>query len=123
MVLEGFERFTQHGRSFHPKISIRKRGQVGFNNGAIKRFGLEAYDYVVIYYNKDKDKIGFKFTKDENAEGATKIVKRTGNYFFSGKSFLDYYEIKYNETEAFDVEWDSANELAVIDLSKRTNGN
>ena len=116
-MLEGFEKFTQHGRGFKPKISIRKRGQIGFNNGAIKRFQIDKYEYVVLYYNKDTNKMAFNFTNSENDDGAIKIIKKKNNYFISGKSFFDYYDIPYGESQSFDVEWNPENLLAIIDIS------
>ena len=115
-MLEGYEKFTQHGRSFKPKISIRKRGQIGFNNGAIKRFRIDQYDYVVLYYNKDTNKMAFNFTNSENDDGAIKIIKKKNNYFISGKSFFDYYELPYGESQSFDVEWNQEDLLAIIDI-------
>ncbi|RJQ78953.1 MAG: hypothetical protein C4519_11430 [Desulfobacteraceae bacterium] len=120
MELEGFELFKEHGRSFNPKISIRKRGQIGFNNGAINRCNLDKYGYVKLYYNKDAKMIAFKFTNDPKEEGAIKIQKRPSNYFFSGKSFLDYYSINYSETETFDLDWDEDRKVAMIDIKKHT---
>ena len=115
-MLEGFKKFTQHGRGFKPKISIRKRGQIGFNNGAIKRFQIDKYEYVVLYYNKDTNKMAFNFTNSENDDGAIKIMKKKNNYFISGKSFFDYYDIPYGESQSFDVEWNQENLLAIIDI-------
>lgn len=118
MVLEGFEKFTQQGRSFKPKISIRKRGQIGFNNGAIKRFNLDQYEFVVLYINKDKNQIAFNFTNSEEEEGATKLVKRKNNFFISGKSFLDYYNIPYEESQVFDAEWIPEHLVAIVNLGE-----
>lgn len=118
-MLEGFEKFTQHGRSFKPKISIRKRGQIGFNNGAIKRFRIDKYDYVVLYYKKDTHKMAFNFTNSEDDDGAIKIIKKKNNYFISGKSFFDYYEIPYGESHSFDVEWNQEELLAIIDIGDK----
>jgi len=118
MELAGFEKFTDHGKSFHPKISIRKRGQIGFNSGAINRCHLDSVDYAVLYYNKVRKQIAFQFTNDEKEEGALKIQKRPSNYFFSGKSFLDFYSIEYGETVAFEIDWDENNNVAVIDVSQ-----
>ena len=115
-MLEDFEKFTKQGRSFNPKISIRKRGQIGFNNGAINRFRLEDYDFVVLYINKERNKIAFKFTSNPEDEGAVKIIKKKNNYFVSGKSFLDYYSIPYNETRPHDVEWNDEQKVAIIDI-------
>ncbi len=115
-MLEGFEKFTQQGRSFKPKISIRKRGQIGFNNGSINKFNLKEYDFVVLYMNKIDNKIAFKFTSNGKEEGAIKLVKRKNNFFVSGKSFLDFYSIAYDETVSMDAMWDDRAQIAIVQL-------
>lgn len=116
-IFEGFEKFTRKGRSFKPKVSIRARGQIGFNNGSVLRFNLEKYEYVILYYSKEKKQIIIEPTNNANEDGATKLVKNPGNYFFSGKSFLDFYDIKYGKTincDAISME----NKLIMVDLNK-----
>lgn len=114
--LKGFDVFTDAGKSFKPKISIRKTGQVGFNNGAIKRFALSDFEYVVLMYNKETEKIALKFTNDMNEDGAIKFTKKKGNYFVSGKSFMEKYSISYTESKSFDVEWIDEHNIAIIDI-------
>jgi len=118
-MLEGFEKFTKQGRSFKPKISIRKRGQIGFNNGSINKFNLKDFDFVVLYINKVENKIAFSFTNDSDADGVTKLIKRKNNYFVSGKSFLDFYGIPYDETVSMDAIWDEDNRVTVIQLEDK----
>ena len=116
MVLENFRRFTETGRSFKPKISIRTNGQIGFNAGAVKRFGIDKYEFVVAYFNENQKKIAIEFTNDSETDGAIKIVKRSNNFFFSGKSFLEFHEIDYRKTIAYEVEWMKEERIAIIDL-------
>lgn len=118
-ILSGFEKFTKQGKSFNPKISIRKRGQIGFNAGAVNRFKLEENGFVVMFYSKEQNKIAFNFTAESNEEGAIRIVPKKGNFYFSGKTFLDYYGVPYDETVSYDVEWDEQDKVAIIDLEKR----
>jgi len=115
-ILAGFERFTRKGRSFRPKVSIRAKGQMGFNNGAVLRFGLEMYDYVILYYSKEKNQIAIALTNDSNEDGAIKLVKKPGNYFFSGKAFLDFYDIDYRKTKNCDAIC-KEDKFIVVDLS------
>ena len=117
-ILEGFEKFTKQGKSFNPKISIRLRGQIGFNTGAVNRFNLMKNQYVVMFYSKEQNKIAFRFSDNPDEDGAHKIVNKTSNYYFSGKIFMDYYGLPYNRTKSYDVEWDEDSKIAIIDLSK-----
>lgn len=113
-----FERFTQTGRSFAPKVSIWSRGQVGFNNGAVTRFGLEKFDYAVFMFDKDEQKIGLLFTTDKAEAGAVKLNKRTTGISVGAKSFLDYCGIDYSTTKQYDFSYDKENNLYVISLAE-----
>jgi len=117
-MLEGFEKFTKAGGSYKPKISIRKRGQMGFSNGAVTRYSIDDFNYVVLYISNDKSKIAIKLTNDEKEEGAIKLVKKEGNFCFSGKAFLDYYDLPYNDTVSYDTKWSDADKVIVFELSK-----
>jgi len=118
MILEGFEKFTKRGRSFRPKLTIRVRGQMAFNNGAVHKFNLDKYNYVVLYMSSDKNKIAIQLTNDQNEEGIIKLVKKPGNYCFSGRSFLDFYGIDYSKSEHYDIEQHEAGAL-VANLRQR----
>lgn len=110
-----FEKFTKTGRAFKPKASIWSRGQIGFNQGAVERFSLERFDYVVLFYDKEEKRIGFQFTNDKDGEGINKLnVKKTGAVV-SGKAFLDYYEINHDKTKNYDLRREE--DLFVIDLA------
>ena len=113
-----FEKFTKTGgRIGTPKISIWSRGQIGLNRGAIERFRLDKYKYVVLFYDKDDKKIGIKFIDDSTEEGASKIIHRkSGGLSFSGVAFLHYYDIDYSETKKYDLEYDKENDLYVFNL-------
>ncbi len=119
MVLEGFKKFTDTGKSFRPKISIRTNGQIGFNAGAVKRFELAKWGYVVTYYNEDQKKMAIQLTNDGDANGAIRLVNRPNNVFFSGKSFLEFHDIKYDETSSYDVEWLKEENILIIDIGKK----
>lgn len=116
--MEGFEKFTKTGRNFKPKISIRKRGQMGFNNGAVNRYKIDDFDFVILYMSKGRDKIAIRLTNDEKEEGAIRIMKKTGNYSFAGKAFLDYYDAKYEDTKSYNLEWDNENEVLIFNTTQ-----
>ncbi len=113
-----FERFTKTGRTFKPKASIWSRGQIGFNQGAVERFGLEKYEYVIFFYDSDNKQIGFKFTKDKSEEGVIKLNTKNTGAVASGKSFLEYYGIEHGVTKQYDLKVDKDNDLYIIDLEK-----
>ena len=113
-----FEKFTKTGgRIGSPKASIWSRGQIGLNQGALRRFDLEKFDFAILFYDKDTKKIGIKFSNDDTEKGTIKITKRkNGGMSFSGLSFLNYYGIDYSETKKYDLEHDKDNGLYVFEL-------
>jgi len=111
-----FKKFIFSGISFRPKVSIRKSGMCGFNNALIKKYNLKNYKYVVLYFDNEKKIIGFKFTNNDNEEGIYRLSIRDKSASFSGKSFLDYYGINYNNIKRYDAEWDNTNKILIIKL-------
>ncbi len=117
-----FEKFTKTGgRIGTPKASIWSRGQIGLNRGAIERYNLDKYKYVMFFYDRDDEKVGIKFTDDANESNIMKIVHRKGGGLsFSGSAFLNYYGIDYSETKKYDLEYDKENDLYVFNLINET---
>lgn len=113
-----FEKFTQTGRGFKPKVSIWKRGQVGFNQGAARLFDLEKFGYVVFYYDQDTKRVGLQLTNDSAAEGANKVKVRATGASVGAKAFLDYYQIDYEKTKSYEITKDKESGLYVIDLTR-----
>lgn len=117
-----YEKFTKtRARGYYPKASIWGKGQIGFNQGAVGKYELEKFDYVVLFYDKEIKKIGVKFT-NEKEEGIIKIVKRPGSGMsFSAKAFLDFYDIDYLKNKKYSITHDKENNLYVLNSSNETN--
>jgi hypothetical protein len=112
-----FEKFTQTGQRFKPKISIWEGGQIGFNQGAMKRYKLDNFQYAILFFDREENRIGIKFTNTEKEEGVIKFNHRKTGGVISGKAFLDFYDIDYTKTKKnLDVVFDEANDLYVINL-------
>lgn len=113
-----FERFTQTGQRFKPKVSIwGKGGQIGFNQGAVNRYGLGNYRHAILFYDRENNRIGIKFTNDEKEEGVLKFKPRATGAVIAGKAFMDYYGIDYTKTKNYDVVFDEENELYIVNLA------
>lgn len=114
-----FKRFTNtRSRSFVPKVGIWKRGQIGFNKGAMEKYKLEQYKYAVLFFDEEERKIGIKLTNNPGEEGAIKVIKRQNAVSFTANAFLNTYEIVHKETKKYDVEYYSEEDLYVIQLEK-----
>ena len=128
-----FERFEAVGSTFVPKMSIRTNGAIGISQGALRRFKLEDGDwYVVLYYDKAQKVIGIKPSQQQDERVSTKIVKRevksqkgekNVTAYISGKSFLEYYAIPYNDRiRIFEPTWDEEHKLIIINLNEEKGG-
>lgn len=98
-----FIKFTKVKVKFRPKISIRSNGQVGFSQGALNRFGMEPFDYVILYYDKELRKIGVQLSNNKDEEGATPLIKKSGNATISARSFFEFFEIQYQQTKSYEL--------------------
>ena len=112
-----FERFTLTGKSYRPKISIRSNGQIGFNQGAIERFGLNNYKFAVLFYDRDQKIIGIKLT-NQDEDGACTLQVRKSNAAISAKAFLDYFDINYSKTKRYDAKYDEQEKMITAELNK-----
>lgn len=115
------EWFTETAsRGFQPKISLRPRGQIGFNRGAVRKFKLQDYAYAVLGFDRNSKTIAIKLSNDPEEKGAVKLgVKQSGtDATISAKSFFDYYEIPREKTLRLDAEWDA--EIGAIIVKFKT---
>ncbi len=115
--LDGFEKFIGTRQSFCPKISIRGRGQIGFNRGAIKRFNLNSFTCAFLYISHDRSRIAIKFLQKLDP-GAISMYKKPANFYLKGKSFLDFYKIDYTITASYTCLWDCRENIAIIEIGK-----
>ena len=106
-------KFTQAGKGFSPKAKLWRGGQIGFTQGAVKRYRLDKKKYVVLYFDSDEQKIGVQLTNDSEAEGAISIVNRGKSCFISAKSFLEFYGIRYPSSAKLDIFEESENFLVI----------
>lgn len=122
-----FEQFTNIGGSYACKISIRTTGTLGFSQGALRRFNLEAGDwFFTLHYAKDEQIIGLRPTQDKtvpnivrlqrrsvtNSEGRTNVSAQV-----AARAFFDYYGIPYGEkVRSFNPTMSDEHKMILIDL-------
>ena len=114
----GFKKFTETGRGFKPQASIWSRGQISFNQGAVKRYKIDAFKHAVMFYDPDNKLIGIELTNDDSAEGLHNIGKRKSGVMISAKAFLDYNDVDLFKTRKFDLKKDNETGYLVIDLKQ-----
>ncbi|MHC4563726.1 MAG: hypothetical protein ACYS8X_13275 [Planctomycetota bacterium] len=97
------EFFRETGKGFAPKASVRKEGQIGLNQGAIKRFKLNMWKFVVLGFDRDENKIVIQLTNSDDEDGRRPLRVRETSASISAKAFFDYFDIPHARTEKYDV--------------------
>lgn len=116
-----FERFTDVGRVFRPRASIRTNGQLGFNHGTIVRYGMDKFTHAILYYDAEKKRIGIGLTNNAEEPGASRLIIRSGNGAISARSFLEYYGLTPPKTKQYDIGRDAESGLLVMNLATASN--
>ena len=116
--MEKWETFDFSGKTATPKLSIRKGGQIGLNSAAVDRYKLNRYKFVVLKINKEDEKMGLRFTNDENEKGVRKLNIVQGGISLSAKNFIEYYGINKIKESKLDCEWDEKEEMIIAKYSK-----
>lgn len=116
-----FEHFTQTGsRTDTPKASIWSKGQIGFNQASVEEYKLDNYGYVLLFYDRDTKRIGFRFTNDKEMEGAAKlIVRKSAGASMSARAFLKHYSIYAEKTQKYDLKYDKETDFYIMELENK----
>jgi len=113
-----FEPFLATKGSYAERISIRVNGSIGFSQGLMRKRALtEGSQFIQLFFDKEKQVIGLRFTKNPEDQGAIKlhsrkVVSKEGVENWSGhasvRAFFDFYNIEYEKRErrGFRPEWD-----------------
>lgn len=111
-----FVKFTETARSYRAKASVRANGTIGLNGGAVNKFGLDGYDWAVLFFDKENSLIGIKPTSNEKEEGTHKINKGKTGAWIAARRFLDYNEAATTKTRRFDATWDDKEKMIIVEI-------
>jgi len=115
-----FERFTDTGKSFSARVTIRQNGQLGFNAGARNQYNIENYTHAILFYDSTNRAVGILPTKNTKEQGAIRLVSNKQNTFIAARSFLDRYGIDYGRAKRFRLE--KVDNLLVFELDRPIGG-
>lgn len=88
-----FVRFESKGMGYTPKITISKSGHINLNAGACRRFSLDKFACIVLYFDPETQEIGLQFGNEDSAPGARALQHRGTSAGVYARAFLDYHEI------------------------------
>ncbi|WP_417375962.1 hypothetical protein [Gimesia maris] len=113
-----FVKFVEVDDSFAARATIRqKTGQIGFNSGALNRFKIRDFEYVVLYFDADQRVVGLSL-ESERVAGAIDIKKSKGNTYVRSKNFLDKYGIDYSESHRHELKQDDETKILYFCLNE-----
>ena len=116
-----FEKYTGARRTAKgAMVTIRKTGQIAFNSAAASDMGLTERPAVVLFYDKEKNKIGIKPVSDAKSEGARKLGKVGRTRTIAASSFLKFFGIDVDKNLKVEPEYDKKAEMIVLEVSKAT---
>jgi hypothetical protein len=125
-----FEPFLATKGSYAERVSIRSNGSIGFSQGLMRKRDLtNGVWYVCLFFDKERQAIGLRFTENPDEPGTTKlharkVVSKDGVENWSGhaaaRAFLDFYGIEFEKRDrrSFRPEWNDDFQGLVIVLSK-----
>lgn len=113
-----WEKFHGIGESYRPKVSVRANGHLGFATGARKKFHVDSYKFVSLFFDRSERKIGIKLGEIEEPGVTTPIVKRETDCYIRARSFLDYYDIDYKQGCSYHAAWERDQNMIVVDLRR-----
>lgn len=124
-----FVKHTQVGKRFEERITITRARHVGFPTQFYKDNGLENYNYAVLFYDKDTNAIGIKFTV-EKEDGSIAIARHNKGYggYISATSFFKVNRIntkkyagryEYKKIPLTQVGFEETGDLFVIELKEK----
>jgi len=109
-----FERFTESGKGYRPRISIRPSGTIGINDSALKRFGLKSLKYVALYFDAETKRIAIGGAQ-EDEPGAQRLNLAGKGASISAKRFLDYHDLGVKTTTQYECHLDEGQKLIILD--------
>ena len=93
----GFVRYVGEGRVVNskPMASIRANAKIGLNRAAVRKYRLNKFSHVVLFFEDATRYIGMMFTNDIGEAGAVRLChsKDGKDTYISASSFLRKYSL------------------------------
>jgi hypothetical protein len=100
------------------RAAIWGQGIIVFNRAAIEKRKLADDKFAALYYDREKKRIGVKFTNDPKEAGARTFRRRKHDGTIYAKAFFGHYGIDYSKAVRFDIDFDEKNGLYVLTEEK-----
>ena len=106
-----FQRFEHARKGFSPKVSISTSGKLSLNEGAVRLWNLEKFNFVSLLYDAETKRIGLEFLEDKTMGSIFKLqFRKNSGVFISCTSFLNYFNIPFSDlTASYEVQKEKEN--------------
>ena len=112
-----FVMFPNDGeRSYSPRSALTKGGVISFNKSAVKRFGLTEYQYCLLYYDAEEQKIGIEFSKEATNKAMVRLRQRISGAEINSKGFFSYFDILPKQLIVCDIETSEQENKLILNL-------
>ena len=112
--MDGFKKYIHKGRSYTPKVTVRKNGVLAFNSGAVHKYDLDLFKFAILYISDDRNRVAVKFTNSEKESGILQIQSRPGNFQISARTFFGLNDIDWSENRNYEFKWNPADKTAIF---------
>lgn len=112
-----YEKFIKQRRIAKDRamITILKFGQFGINKVCTEKY-FKKFKYVVMYFDKEQNKIGIQPTNDASNNDAYNInfIKNGTLANISVKTFLKHFGISHEQSISYPATWNDKDKLIEI---------
>ena len=100
-----------------PVVTLTKRGILQFSRAAIEKFEMWRYRFVELYYNSATVRAGITFTNKLPKQGGQLLKVYEKRYAdISLRSFCDYYGIDHSAEREYELGYNDAEKIIVLEL-------
>ena len=100
-----------------PKVTIQARGLIEFNEGAIRKFVLSRFNYAVLFYDQETNRIGIQFVNNSSERGTIKIIKKPNGIAIPAAFFLRQHNLLQNLSVSYKVAYSGEHDMYIIQLA------
>lgn len=115
MPYEKFD-FVTAGKYGIECITVGRGGTLGISVRAYEKY-LQGVDYVFIFYDKEKKRIGLQPTPNNDPNGYHILHKPYQSIVISARAFFRHFNIPVNNSTRCKCEWNKKLEMVEIDIS------
>ena len=114
-----FVMFPNDGqRAYSPRAALTKGGVISFNRSAVKKFNLTDYQYCLLYYDAEEQKIGIDFSNDATNNAMVRLRQRISGAEINSKGFFSYFDILPKELIVCDIETSEQENRIILNLKE-----